>query len=85
MKFMLQMTWKKPMDDEIMALMPAEQARVGELIGQGVQEANYLAADRSTAWVVWNCASADEVDELVQSLPVWEFTNFVVTPLGEEG
>jgi hypothetical protein len=32
MKFPLKMTLKKPIDEETMALMPAEPARVSELV-----------------------------------------------------
>jgi muconolactone delta-isomerase len=85
MQFMLKMTWNRPIDNEIMALMPAEQARITELTEQGVHETAYLAADRSTLWSVWNCASQDQVQESLETLPLFPFSDFEITPLGEEG
>ncbi|MEM7130503.1 MAG: muconolactone Delta-isomerase family protein [Chloroflexota bacterium] len=82
---MLTMTWKQPPNSEVMALMPAERARVNELIEQGVQETDYLAADQSTAWVVWNCASQDEVQETLRTLPLHEFFDTGISPLADEG
>ena len=84
MRYMLKMTWKQPPNEEVMALMPAEQARVKELIDQGVQEVSYLAADKSTAWVVWECASQDEVQETLQTLPMHDFFDTGISPLADE-
>ena len=85
MKFLLKMTWKQQPNEEMMALMPAERARVMELIEQGVQEADYLAADQSVAWVVWNCDSRDEVVETTKTLPMHQYFDTEITPLADKG
>ena len=85
MKFLVIMTWKQPMNEEIMALLPAEGERIQELVEQGVQEASYVAADMSTLWSVWNCPSVDDVQEILRNLPVYPYSDFEVIELGEEG
>ena len=81
MRFMLTFTWKKPPDAEVMAAMPAEQARVKELAEQGTAESLELAADQSIFWAVWNCASEDEVQKILLTLPMHKFQNVDVSPL----
>ena len=81
MRFMLTFTWKKPPGEEVMAVMPAEEARGRELVEQGIAEEAEIAADQSTYWTVWNCASEDEVQEVLRTLPMYKFVNVDVTPL----
>ena len=81
MCFMLKATWKQPLDETMMALLPAEEARADELAQQGIMEALYLPADQSGAWTVWRCESQNEVQEIVQTLPLYHFLNFEITPL----
>jgi muconolactone delta-isomerase len=81
MRFMLKATWKQPLDETMMALLPAEEARADELAEQGIMEALYLPADQSGAWTVWRCESQDQVQEIAQTLPLYNFLNFEITPL----
>lgn len=84
MRFMLTATWKQPPNEEIMALVPAEEARVRELEQQGIQESLYLAADQSAVWGIWNCASQDALQETLQTLPLYPFLNIDVAPLADD-
>ena len=81
MRYMLTFTWKQPPGEEVMKLMPAEEARVGELLEQGIAEPPELAADQSTFWQVWNRANPDEVQETLKTLPLFEFMNVDIKPL----
>lgn len=83
MRFMLTATWKQPLDETMMALLPAEEARADELAEQGVLEALYLPADQSGAWTVWQCESLDEVQEVAQTLPLYEYLNIDISALEE--
>jgi muconolactone delta-isomerase len=83
MRFMLTFTWKQQPNEEVMALMPAEQAREKELVEQGISESANIAADRSAFWTVWHLASRDEVQETLQTLPLYNFVNVSVSPLAE--
>lgn len=81
MRFMLTATWKQPLNETMMALLPAEEARADELAEQGVLEALYLPADQSGAWTVWQCESLDEVQKVAQTLPLYQYLNFEISPL----
>ena len=81
MRYMLTFTWKQPPDEEVMKLMPAEQARGQELGEQGIAEPPELAADQSTFWAVWNRENLDEVQETLKTLPMYELFNVAIAPL----
>ncbi len=81
MRFMLTFTWKQPPGEEVMAVMPAEEARGRELVAQGIAEEAEVAADQSTYWTVWNCASQEEVEETLKTLPMYDFVNVAIAPL----
>ena len=57
MRFLTKESFKAPPTAEVQALIPAELARTKELTEQGLLEAVYVAADRSGAWLIWNCES----------------------------
>ena len=84
MRFILKQSLNQPPNDTIKALLPAEQVRIEELTEQGIVEAMYVSADRSVAWVIWNCKSRAALDEVVKTLPIYDFMNIDVTPLAEE-
>jgi len=83
MRFMIKYTWNQQPTAEIMALMPAEIKRGMELFEQGIAEAAYQTADQSdwAAWAIWNCDSRDGVDEVLKTLPMYEYFNYEVTEL----
>lgn len=81
MRFMLTATWKQPLDETMIDLLPAEEARAGELAEQGILEALYLPADQSGAWTVWRCESLDEVQAVAQTLPLYKYLDFEISPL----
>lgn len=67
-RFMVQLTFIP--DPAIPSLLPAEQARVGELVAQGTIQALYLAADSSRGWLVMAGDTQAQVDEAIASLPL---------------
>lgn len=85
MRFMVQAVMNELSENdlnEVMTLLPAQEAFDRELIAQGVQEAStVVAADRSTAWKVMNGESEDEVEEVVRSHPLYSFSEWQVTPV----
>lgn len=84
MRFMLKLTLKQPASKEIMALLPAEQARGRELAQSGIQEVVYVAADRSTVWTVWHCDSPETLEDITRTLPLYDFWNIETTKLADE-
>jgi muconolactone delta-isomerase len=84
MRFLLKLALNQPPSEEIMALLPSEQRRGVELAAQGIREAVYVAADRSTVWTVWNCDSQEVLERLTKTLPLYEFWNIEMMQLAEE-
>ncbi len=85
MKFLSSNRMKQAPNAEVMALFPAEQARVAELMAQGILENLYVAADFSKAWLVLRSESLDLARQAVESLPLHPFSHVEITPLFEQG
>jgi len=83
MKFLASNRMKQAPTEEVMALFPAEQARVAELMAQGILEHLYIAADYSKAWLVLQSDSLDMAHHAVESLPLHKFLHVEITPLAE--
>ena len=81
MRFMVTMNLKKSPDEEIKALIPAQQALTKDLIAKGIQKEVFASADQTTAWRVLNCASLEQAEEVVESLPLFKFLDVDITPL----
>jgi muconolactone delta-isomerase len=71
-KVLATMTFDRNRSAEIMARVPAEQARIRELIAQGIVEALYLAATQDRAWLLIRAETQDEARRVVESLPLYE-------------
>jgi muconolactone delta-isomerase len=88
MRFMAQATMKQELTEkdykEAMELLPAQRARDKELEEQGIKKALYVAADRSIAWMVLNGESQDQVQEILQTFPLYRFSDYVIKPLTDE-
>ena len=84
MRFLIKSTFKAPPTEEVLALIPVEQAMLTELAEQGIHEASYVAADLSNAWAVWNCESQAALEETHKTLPLHEYLNIDITLLSDE-
>ena len=84
MRFLTTETFKAPPTEEVLAVMPAEQAKVKELTEQGTVEALYVAADQSSAWMVWNVDSQAALEEAHSTLPLHPYLNSEIKVLAEE-
>jgi len=85
MRFMIKANLKEPPTEEVLALVPAEQARSQELADQGIREALYVAADQSVVWYIWNCESQDVLEEIHKTLPLHDYLNTEITLLSDDG
>ena len=83
MRFLLKLTLNRPTSEEIMALLPVEQIRGRELAEEGIREAVYVAADRSTVLTVWNCDFQEVLEEVTKTLPLFEIWNIEATRLAD--
>ena len=83
MRFLVHNQMSRPIDDDVRALFPAEQARVAELFAVGVLEQLYLAADYGQAWLVVRGESLAEAQTAIESLPLARFAQSAYAPLAE--
>jgi muconolactone delta-isomerase len=83
MRFMVHGTPKQALTDDIIALLPAETARGQELDASGLRVARYLAADNSMIWQVFEAASAEEVQGVLETLPLYHATAYTITSLAD--
>ncbi len=84
MRFLTKETFKAPPTAEVQALIPAEQAKVKELTEQGLIAAVYVAADHSSAWMVWNVDSQGALEKTHAALPLHPYMKSEITVLTEE-
>ena len=84
MRFLLKSTFKTPPTEEVLALIPVEQAILKELAEQGIYEASYVAADLSNAWAIWNCESQAAVEEIHETLPLHDYLTIDITLLSDD-
>jgi muconolactone delta-isomerase len=69
---------------EIERVLPAEQARVGELQQQGVLNALYVpdgARPPANLWVVLTGESRTEIQQVLEDLPLYPYMRVELTPL----
>lgn len=81
MRYLVSINFIPGREEERAALLPAEQAHVGELMERGVVEAGYLAADRARSWMVLRADSSERARQIMASLPFHPFMELEYTPL----
>lgn len=81
MQFLVETKFTNALTDEMMALIPAENARGKELDAAGSRLALYIAADFSAARQIYQADSLAEVQEMVDSFPLTRFVTTTITPL----
>lgn len=84
MRFLGKESFSAPPTNEVLELIPAEQAKIKELAAQGVVEAAYAAADGSAMWIVWNSESQADVEEVHKTLPLHDYLQSDITILTDE-
>jgi muconolactone delta-isomerase len=84
MRFMASIVIKPPSNpQEMLALMPAEKERLGELMRSGAVEAAFPAAQQRRAWLVVKADSVEAAQKIVGSLPLIPYFEVEYTPLDQ--
>jgi muconolactone delta-isomerase len=81
MKVMVTMAFDPARHAEIMAHVPAEQARVRELMAQGAVEAVHIARAQDRVWLVLSAETDDEARKIIESLPLHPYATADLAPL----
>jgi muconolactone delta-isomerase len=79
--FLVESRFNAAPTEEILAMLPAEQARGRELDATGVRRHLFLAADNSGSWQVLELGSREEVDRVMESFPFHPYMTEKVTEL----
>lgn len=66
---------------EMAALIPKEQAHIKELREQGTIEGFYLSTDHSHVWIVMQGESQEQIEQAVQSFPLYPYMALEFMPL----
>jgi muconolactone delta-isomerase len=69
---------------EVEQALPAEQARVRELMQQGVMSALYVpdgAGAPDSLWAIFTADSRDSVERVIESLPLYPYMQLELIPL----
>lgn len=68
---------KDNLTEAVLAILLAERARVAELIGQGIIEDHFFAADWSKVWVVFQGDSGEAVEGVLSTLLMHRFLTWI--------
>jgi hypothetical protein len=69
------------LDEEFISLIPDQRTQIDELMSNGIILSYALAFDRSKVWATINAESMDEVEEIINSLPLIHLMEAVVYEL----
>ncbi len=83
MQFMVESHFAAAPTAEILALIPAEQARGTELDTEGVRRNLFLASDMSSVWQVFAVDSRATLDTVLASFPLHAYLAERVVELGD--
>ena len=81
MEFMVHATFHQQDRESILQRLPQEREQVKVLKDKGVLEALYIAADSSGVWLVVRGESQAEVQQHLESLPLYPYMTLQWTPL----
>ena len=81
MQWMATITFKEKPTAEVLAMLPAERARVAEMVAEGIIGNRYFAADGSKVWFVFQTDSREGVENALNTLPMHRFFNIDVQQL----
>ena len=69
-KFMTPFTIKSPLNEEMLSILPAERARIRQMMAEGLLLHIFVSADMMAGWIVFGVDSAEEALSLMDSLPM---------------
>jgi muconolactone delta-isomerase len=81
MEFMVSVKFRSQDRAEISARTPQEQAHIKTLREQGIVKVLYISSDLSRVWLVMQGESQDEVQKVLESLPLHPYMETEIIPL----
>ena len=80
-QYMVELQLPRVMTSEFTDLIPAQRARVNEMIHNGDIRAYSLSLDRSKLWVIMIAKDELHVSDLLSTFPVIDFCKYAVSEL----
>ncbi|MFT5833107.1 MAG: hypothetical protein ACI97N_000733 [Cognaticolwellia sp.] len=80
-QFMVEIKFNKQDFPEIMPLVPEQQEKITELMQKNKVGSYVLSLERSKLWMVVNEDTEEEVIEVLQMLPLFDFFQFDIFKL----
>lgn len=81
MDFMVHFQFRPEDQADTAPLVAKERARITELQEQGIVKALYLSTDMLHAWIVLHGESQEQVQQSLESLPLYPHAQVTVTKL----
>lgn len=78
---MVVMTFPAVFTEDFVKLIPQQRAQIVELLTEGKLASFSLNANRTQAWMVVRARTEEEVDELLESFPMYDYFEYEVEPL----
>ena len=80
-KYMVTLTVDNPMEEEKLAHLPAERARVREMMAEGSLLHIFVSSDYAEGWLVFGVESPEAALALMDTLPMRRYMEVKVTRL----
>jgi len=81
MKYMVSIQFRPEQMAEIMVHVPQEQARVSELMQEGIVETLFLSADRGKVWLLMHSETLALLEDALKTLPLYPYMQLTCDPL----
>lgn len=78
-RWLITISFNQKPNDEMLSLIPAEQAHVRELMSQGLLETIYIASDNSKVWLVMHGETTQEIDQALTLFPMYRYFEPTIT------
>ncbi len=83
MKFMVSASFRSQDRSAILALIPQEQSHIKDLKEQKRVETLYVSSDLSQVWIVIQTESRDQLQETLESLPLYPYMQVEIAALSD--
>ena len=80
-EYMLDIDLPEYFDSDFIALIPEQRAHINSLMKKGVIRSYSLAMDRTKLWVIMHVTSEQEVQEVFEEFPLYDYMDGDIRPL----
>ena len=78
MIYMVEISLPDELDDKFMRKIPAHRAYINQLINEGKVQSYTINEERSKGWILMSVKNENELDEIMEQLPIFEYISYDV-------